>query len=45
MKNAVFWDVKPRGALTDVSEVPAVSIIRVKRIGELLTALAITDYW
>jgi hypothetical protein len=36
MKNAVCWDI------TDVSEEPSASIIRVTRIGELITTLRAT---
>jgi hypothetical protein len=42
MTNAVFWDVTPCGFLrTDVSEERIASIIRVERISELGTALAV----
>jgi hypothetical protein len=37
MKNGVFWDVMPRG---EVSEEFNASFIRVTRIGELGTTLA-----
>jgi hypothetical protein len=51
MKNAVFWNVTPRGScntylfdcdwvLSDVSDEPSASIIRVTRFGELGTTLA-----
>jgi hypothetical protein len=44
MKNSVFWDVTPWGHLrVDVLEEPNVSIIRVTRIGELGTTLAVTS--
>jgi hypothetical protein len=44
MKNAVFWDVAPRGSLrTDVSKEPSASMIRVTRISELGTTLALTS--
>jgi hypothetical protein len=39
MKNAVFWDVPPCG----ISEDCSASIIRMKRIGELGTTLALTS--
>jgi hypothetical protein len=39
LKNGVFWDV----ARTDVSEELSVSFIRVTRIGELETTLALTS--
>jgi hypothetical protein len=44
MKNAVFWLLR-RVALvrTDVSEELSVSIIKVTRIGELGTTLAVTS--
>jgi hypothetical protein len=43
MKNAVFWDVTLCGSLrTDVSEERSASIIRVTRIRELGTTLAVT---
>jgi hypothetical protein len=43
MKNAVFWDVTPCGLVgTDVAEEHMASIIRVKRISELGTTLAVT---
>jgi hypothetical protein len=43
MKNAVFWDVTPRGSCNnDVSEENITSIIRVEGIIELGTTLAIT---
>jgi hypothetical protein len=38
MKNVVFWDVR-----SNVSEEPTASIIRVERISELGTMLAITN--
>jgi hypothetical protein len=42
MKNAVFCDVKPCGAVrTDVSEEPSVSIINVTRICEIRTMLCV----
>jgi hypothetical protein len=44
MKNAVFCDVAPCGFVrTDVSEERSASIIRVTRIGELGTTLAVTS--
>jgi hypothetical protein len=45
MKNAVLWDVTRRVALvrTDVSEELSASIIRLTRIGELGTTLAVTS--
>jgi hypothetical protein len=44
MKNGVFWDVTPCGSLgTDVSQELSASIIRVTRIGELGTTLAVTS--
>jgi hypothetical protein len=45
MKNGVFWDVKRRVALirTDVSEELSAFFIRVTRIGELGTTLAVTS--
>jgi hypothetical protein len=44
MKNAVFWDVTPRALVrTNVSEELSASIIRVTRIGELGTTLAVTN--
>jgi hypothetical protein len=44
MKNAVFWDVTPLALVrTDVSEERIASIIRVTRIGELGTTLAVTS--
>jgi hypothetical protein len=44
MKNGVFWDVKPHGSCrTDVSEGLSASFIRVTRIGELGTTLAVTS--
>jgi hypothetical protein len=43
-KNAVFWDVTPCGSLrTDVSGERSASIIRVTRIGELETTLAVNQ--
>jgi hypothetical protein len=45
MKNTVFWDVARVGLVrTDVTEERIASIIRVKRIGELGTTLALTTY-
>jgi hypothetical protein len=42
MKNAVFWDVMLSGyCKNDVSEKRIASIIRVTRIGELGTTLAL----
>jgi hypothetical protein len=44
MKNVVFWDVRPCGTVrTDVSEELSTSFIRVTRIGELGTTLAVTS--
>jgi hypothetical protein len=44
MKNGAFWDVTPCGSYkTEVSEEFSASIIRVTRIGELGTALAVTS--
>jgi hypothetical protein len=45
MKNVVFWDVTLCVALvrTDVSEVLSASFIRMARIGELGTTLAVTS--
>jgi hypothetical protein len=40
VKNGVFWDVTPCG---DVSEESSASFIRVTRIGELATTLAVTS--
>jgi hypothetical protein len=43
LKNGVFWDVTPCGSLrTDVSEELSASI-RMTRIGELGTTLAVTN--
>jgi hypothetical protein len=43
VKNGVFWDVTPCGSVrTDVEELSA-SFIRVTRIGELETTLAVTS--
>jgi hypothetical protein len=43
-KNGVFWDVTPCGSCkTDVSEELIASFIRVTRIGELGTTLAVTS--
>jgi hypothetical protein len=43
MKNGVFWDVTPCGSCkTDVSEELSASFIKVTRIGELGTTLALT---
>jgi hypothetical protein len=41
LKNAVFWGGTPCG--TDISEELSTSIIRVTRIGELGTMLAVTS--
>jgi hypothetical protein len=42
MTNAVFWDVTSCGfVIIDVSEEPGASFIRVTRIGELGTTLAV----
>jgi hypothetical protein len=44
MKNGVFWDVTPCGSCKDrVSEELSASFIRVTRIGELGTTLAVTS--
>jgi hypothetical protein len=44
MKNGVFWDVTPVALVrTNVSEELSASIIRVKKIDELGTMLAITS--
>jgi hypothetical protein len=44
MKNAVFWDVNPAAlVITHVSGECFVSVIRVKRIGDLGTMLAVTS--
>jgi hypothetical protein len=43
MKNGVFWDVTPCLVRTDVSEKLNASFIRVTRIGELGTTLAVTS--
>jgi hypothetical protein len=44
MKNGVFWDVTPCGSVrTDVSEELSASFIRVTRISELGTTLALTN--
>jgi hypothetical protein len=44
MKNGVFWDVTPCGSWkNDVLEERNDSIIRIKGIGELGTALAVTS--
>jgi hypothetical protein len=44
IKNAVFWDVMLCGSyITDVSEERINLIIRVKRISELGTTLAVTS--
>jgi hypothetical protein len=44
MKNAVFWDVTPYGSCKNhVSEEFSASFIRVTRIGELGTTLALTS--
>jgi hypothetical protein len=43
MKNGVFWHVTPCGShKNDVSEELSVSFIRVTRVGELGTTLAVT---
>jgi hypothetical protein len=42
MKNGVFWVVTPCG-VTDVSEEPGASFIRVTKIGELGTTQAATS--
>jgi hypothetical protein len=44
MKNVVFWDVRTMYLVrTDVSQERIVSIIRVKRIDELGTTIAVTS--
>jgi hypothetical protein len=44
MKNGVFWGVTPCGSCkTNASEELSASIIRVTRIGELVTTLAVTS--
>jgi hypothetical protein len=44
MKNAIFWDVTLCGCSTkQVSEERITSIIRVTRIGKLVTTLAVTS--
>jgi hypothetical protein len=44
MKNCFFWDVRGVAlVITDVSEELSASIIRVARIGELGTMLAVTS--
>jgi hypothetical protein len=43
MKNGVFWDVRPCDVRTEGSEELSSSIIRVTRIGELGTTLAVTS--
>jgi hypothetical protein len=43
MKNGVFWDVTPCGSYKNVSEELSASFIRVTRIGELGTTLAVTS--
>jgi hypothetical protein len=44
MKNGVFWDVIPCGSVrTDVSEELSASFIRLTRICELGTTLAVTS--
>jgi hypothetical protein len=44
MNNGVFWDVTPVTLVrTDVSEELSASFIRVTRIGELGTMLAVTS--
>jgi hypothetical protein len=45
MKNGVFWDVTPCGSCVraDVPEEPSASIIRVTKIGEVGTTLAVTN--
>jgi hypothetical protein len=44
MKNDVFWDVTPCGLVrTDLSEELSASFIRVTRIGQLGTTLAVTS--
>jgi hypothetical protein len=44
MKNGVFWDVTPVDLVkTDVSEELSASLIRMTRISELGTTLAVTS--
>jgi hypothetical protein len=44
MKIGVFWDVTPRGSVkTDISEELSASFIRVTRICEMGTTLAVTS--
>jgi hypothetical protein len=44
MENGIFWDVTPCGSCkTEVSEELNASVIRVTRIGELGTTLAVTS--
>jgi hypothetical protein len=44
MKNALFWDVTPCGFCKNIiSEERNASVIRVTRIGELGTMLAVTS--
>jgi hypothetical protein len=43
MKNSVFWGVTLCGSRIDVSEERSSSIIRVTRIGELRTPIAVTN--
>jgi hypothetical protein len=44
MKNDVFWDLTRCGSCkTDVSEEQSASIIRVARIGEVRTTLAVSS--
>jgi hypothetical protein len=43
VKNDVFWDVTPCVVRTDVSEELSASYLRVTRIGELGTTLAVTS--
>jgi hypothetical protein len=44
MKNGVFWDVMPYGSCkTDVSEELCAAVIKVTRIGELGTTIAISS--
>jgi hypothetical protein len=44
MKNSVFWDVTPSGSCkNNVSEECITSVIRVERISDLGTAIAVTS--
>jgi hypothetical protein len=44
MKNAIFWDVTPRGSCyNDFPEERIATIIRLERLSELGTTLAVTN--